>query len=76
MSGASTHILIAYDAQPLAGLDRTQPCNKCASGQIIDIDHFLLPPPTYQLVECPLCGRTSIKTRARVKRSAILTSSP
>ena len=58
--------LVALPIAPgvLGEIDRIQPCNKCNHGSHLDRDHILgIRVPTYQVVDCPICGQASIRTR-------------
>jgi hypothetical protein len=70
VSALSGHVTLVLDPLQLADVDLIEVCNGCALGSVMDPDHragkYVC---TYQVVECPLCGRTSYKTRPKVRRS-------
>lgn len=67
---ASGHIqLFILDPRDL-GMSRVEVCNGCATGRHLAPEHVRGEiVATYLSVDCPLCGRTALKTRARVRRS-------
>jgi hypothetical protein len=70
VSTASGHVTLILDPHQLGDMEIVAPCNVCVLGSVMDPDHragkYLC---TYQVVECPLCGRTSYKTRPKVRRT-------
>lgn len=69
MNVATGHLQIVVLDARILGTSRVEVCNECATGTHLAPEHirgeFLC---TYLSVDCPLCGRTGIKTRARVRR--------
>lgn len=67
MSTASGYVCLIIDPVPLTGLDAIQPCNRCTHGSIMAPEHLRGEHVfTYQPVDCPLCGQTSLRTRPQV----------
>lgn len=70
MSTASGYVALIIDPVALNGTDAVQVCNRCTHGSIMAPEHlrgeYLC---TYQPVDCPICGQTSLRTRPRVRRS-------
>jgi hypothetical protein len=70
MSTASGNISIVIIDPRLLGIDRVEVCNECAHGTHLAPEHISGELQCgYLSVDCPLCGRTALKTRARVRRS-------
>lgn len=68
MSVATGHLqLVVLDPRVL-GMDRVEVCNECATGTHLAPEHMRGEYQcSYLSVDCPLCGRTALKTRARVR---------
>ncbi len=70
MSTAAGHVALIIDPRQLDEFEIIAVCNVCALGSVMDPNHragkYLC---TYQVVACPLCGRTSFKTRPKVRQS-------
>lgn len=69
MSTASGHFSIVVLDPRLLGMERVEVCNQCATGTHLAPEHISGEfQCSYLSVDCPLCGRTALKTRARVRR--------
>lgn len=69
MSTASGYITLILDPHQLDDVDILAVCNICVFGSLLEPDHRAGKRVcTYQVVECPLCGHTSYKTRPKVRR--------
>ena len=67
---APGHFCLPIASEPLGEVDIVQPCNQCLNGSHLDRDHILgITIPEYQIVKCPICGRTGIRTRPSVKNA-------
>jgi hypothetical protein len=69
MSAVATRLQIVVIPAAMIGADRVEVCNECATGTHLAPEHirgeFVC---TYLSVDCPLCGRVGMKTRACVRR--------
>lgn len=70
MSTATGNISIVILDPRLLGIGRVEVCNECATGAHLAPEHISGELQcSYLSVDCPLCGRTALKTRARVRAS-------